>query len=325
MVSKAVGKGKIIWGGEIRIPENDTIMYPGYDITGNILMKMDLPLDFDANGDVRYTHRTSANYDIYFVSNRTSDSLSANCVFRSTQGTPELWDPITGDIRTLPAFQENENTTTIPMIFGPHTSYLVVFGINSSIDRQVSGNFPVLSESVNIEGPWMVSFDTLWGGPGNIEFENLLDWTSSADPGIKYYSGKAVYKKAFHISKRQLANKEQDLYLDLGKLENMARVYLNDQEVGIVWTNHLLNITPYLKKGKNHLEIEVANLWVNRLIGDENYENDQSENSDWPSWLENGEKRPTKRYTFVTHNFYRRNDPLLASGLIGPVRILIGR
>ena len=325
IVSKTVGKGKIVWGGEIRMPGNDTIMYPGYEITGNILMKMDLPLDFDPDGDVRYTHRTSENYDIYFVSNRTPDSLSANCVFRSTKGNPELWDPITGDIRPLPTFQENENTTTIPMIFGPHTSYLVVFGINSSIDRQVPGNFPVLSESVNIEGPWMVSFDTLWGGPGNIEFKNLLDWTSSADPGIKYYSGKAIYKKAFHISKRQLANKKQDFYLDLGKLENIARVYLNGQEVGIVWTNHLLNITRYLKKGKNNLEIEVANLWVNRLIGDENYENDQSENGDWPSWLENGEKRPTKRYTFVTHNFYRRNDPLLASGLMGPVRILIGR
>jgi len=37
----------------------------------------------------------------------------------------------------------------------------------------------------------------------------------------------------------------------------------------------------------------------------------------------NGTPRESKRFTFTTHRFYEKSDPLSESGLIGPVLIKI--
>lgn len=70
------------------------------------------------------------------------------------------------------------------------------------------------------------------------------------------------------------------------------------------------------------LEIEIANLWGNRLIGDEQYRNDCIKNGKWPDWLLENKQRPSKRYTFTTWKLYNNDSPLQSSGLIGPVQIV---
>jgi hypothetical protein len=57
--------------------------------------------------------------------------------------------------------------------------------------------------------------------------------------------------------------------LDLGVVRNVARVRLNGRDPGVIWTAPWRSeITDALKSGANELEIEVANLWPNRLIGE---------------------------------------------------------
>jgi hypothetical protein len=76
------------------------------------------------------------------------------------------------------------------------------------------------------------------------------------------------------------------------------------------------------------LEIRVANLWPNRLIGDEQQPPDAEyapggNLSRWPEWLLKGEPRPSAgRLTFSTWKHYGKDSPLLPSGLLGPVRVL---
>ena len=112
-------------------------------------------------------------------------------------------------------------------------------------------------------------------------------------------------------------------YLDLGDVKNIARVILNGKDLGILWTAPFrVKINNVLKHKNNHLEIEVANLWINRLIGDELKPWDGIENGQWPEWLLNGQPRKSGRYTFTTHHFYGKNDPLSESGLKGPVKVL---
>ena len=94
------------------------------------------------------------------------------------------------------------------------------------------------------------------------------------------------------------------LWLDLGDVKNLAGVTVNGKPLGIVWkTPFRVEATVALRPGANAVEIEVANLWVNRLIGD---------------------KQPgvTKTYTYTAVEFYKADSPLLPSGLLGPVRIL---
>lgn len=105
-------------------------------------------------------------------------------------------------------------------------------------------------------------------------------------------------------------------------MKNLAKVKLNGVNLGVIWTAPWrVDITSTLKEGDNNLEIEVANLWVNRLIGDENYPDDGIRDGQWPEWIEKGTPRPSKRFTFTTWKYYNKDSPLLSSGLLGPVTI----
>jgi hypothetical protein len=151
---------------------------------------------------------------------------------------------------------------------------------------------------------WEVRFDSKRGGPEMpVQFATLQDWSVSEGDGIKYYSGIATYKKKFAVTDMERSNKR--LWLDLGNVEVMAAVRLNGKDIGTRWmTPYKFDITDDLQKGENVLEIEVANLWPNRLIGDAKLPEE-------------------KRITWTTFNgAYQANSPLLPSGLIGPVRIV---
>lgn len=325
---RSLGKGKIIWGGGIDFAKDKYALYPEYDVTAKLLEQMGVPVDFISTGEVRYTHRTSPDWDIYFISNHTDANINTICTFRSTKGTPQLWDPISGKTRVLPEYSKNTEQTKIPIEFGPFESFFVVFSKDEADNPTFSSeNFPEQKELITLTGAWNVSFQPEWGGPENIIFDELQDWSLHPNKGIKYYSGIATYTKEFDLPKAaavDVENSKRRIYLDFGEVKNMARIRLNGQEIGIVWTNNQLDVTDYLESVDNHLEIEVANLWVNRLIGDQRlYSDDGIKNGKWPEWLLKNEERPSDRFTFVTYQHYEADDPLLESGLLGPVKILI--
>jgi len=324
VTERNIGKGKIIWGGEFAFPEHDTMLYPNYSSTAKILKDRNIPEDFSANGAIRYIHRTSNEWDIYFVSNRSNKELNLDCTFRSTKGIPALWDPISGRTKTLSDFEKTVSTTRIPMKFAAYESFFVVFSKENKKNEELStSNFPSRKTLVSLKGSWDVAFDPEWGGPEHVVFDTLKDWSLSSHKGIKYYSGIATYTNEFELKAFAKKKKSQPIYIDIGEMKNLAKVKLNGMDVGIVWTNNQLEISNYLKKGTNTIEIEVANLWVNRLIGDQKKDNDEVKDGQWPKWLLKGENRPSDRYSFVSFQHYNGNEALLESGLLGPVRIWI--
>ena len=149
-----------------------------------------------------------------------------------------------------------------------------------------------------MSGPWNVSFDPKWGGPDNVTFETLEDWSKRQEDGIRFYSGTAIYRKTFDAPSLPGG---QRIYLDLGTVKNLARVRLNGQDLGVVWcAPWRVDITGAVKAQGQPLEIAVANLWPNRLIGDQSLP-------------------PEKRLTWTTWNPFTKDSPLLESGLLGPV------
>ncbi|MBE0641140.1 MAG: glycosyl hydrolase, partial [Bacteroidales bacterium] len=194
---RSYGKGRVIWGGQAsRIAEGE--LYPHYDATAQILEQMGVLRDFESTTSLRYTHRSSQSWDIYFVANRTGEDVSGICTFRSGLNAPELWDPNTGETRPLPEFTVESGRTHIPMTFAPYQSFFVVFPRENRRGSAWSEkNFPGRKVLDTLQGSWDVYFDPVWGGPGDVHFEGLTDWTLHADEGIRYYSGTAVYRKAF--------------------------------------------------------------------------------------------------------------------------------
>lgn len=330
--SRDYGQGKVIFGGALNTDLDD--LYPAYHLTAEILKSMNVQPDFSANGAVRYTHRriyegTAQEKDLYFVSNRTDKSQVMSAEFRTRLGHPQLWNPNRGTIKSLPQFEVNGDLTTVPLAFAPYQSYFIVFSKKSVPAVSSTMNFPKRRVLTTLTGSWQVHFDPKWGGPDQVRFEQLQDWTKRQEPGIKYYSGTAVYRKVFDLPAEKAGNlplKDQKVYLDLGEVKQMARVRLNGHDLGVLWTSPWsIDISSYLKAEGNQLEVEVVNLWPNRLIGDSFMPDDGIKDGKWPEWLLAGKPRPSSRFTFSTHHFYNKKSPLIPAGLLGPVRILISK
>jgi hypothetical protein len=206
-----------------------------------------------------------------------------------------------------------------------YQSLFIVFFWNKvqSVNAGKIVNFPEKQIISTIQGPWTLSFDTTMGGPAKAEFITLEDWASRPEEGIRYYSGTATYSGRFDLPGAVTKDNTGDLYLDLGTVRNIASVTLNGRDLGVIWTSPwCVRITEAMVQKDNRLEIKVANLWINRLIGDENRPWDGIENGEWPEWVLNNTQRPSDRYTFTTHGYYRKGDQLSASGLLGPVTII---
>jgi hypothetical protein len=168
-----------------------------------------------------------------------------------------------------------------------------------------------------------------------VTFTGLEDWTQRPEEGIRYYSGTAVYRIEFDLphtlSEAPGGEKgsRRKAWIDLGEVKNIARVRLNGQETGVLWCPPWsVEVTGALRRKGNQLEVTVANLWPNRLIGDEklppNAEFGKSGNLvRWPDWiLKKNPSPPSGRHTFATWKHFSKDSPLLPSGLLGPVRLL---
>ena len=106
---------------------------------------------------------------------------------------------------------------------------------------------------------------------------------------------------------KTLKNDER-LFLDLGNVMNVAEVRLNGRKLGILWcAPWRVEITRSVKPADNLLEIDVINLWANRVVGDLNLPK---------------EKRFTRTHDKFRFDMLKSDTPLLDSGLLGPVRIL---
>jgi hypothetical protein len=183
-----------------------------------------------------------------------------------------------------------------------------------------------LPEPIKIVGPWDVHFAPNWGAPPRIQFPELISWSDHADQGVRYFSGKATYRKKILISNDML-QKDRLLFLDLGEVEVMAIVKLNGKVLGTLWKKPFrLDITQAVQPGENSLELTIVNLWPNRLIGDANLPedckwSDRGELMEYPQWLLDGKPSPTGRFTFSIIKVWSKDDALRNSGLIGPVML----
>ncbi len=179
---------------------------------------------------------------------------------------------------------------------------------------------------LEIDGPWEVRFPAGWDAPERTTFGKLASWTENENLGIRYFSGTATYTKRFTMP-RMVTEPPMRVVLDLGDVRELARVRLNGKAVAAFWKAPFrVDVTDSVKVGENLLEVEVTNLWTNRLIGDEQYPDDMGWEGDhlkgWPEWFLKGEPRPEpRRKTFTTWRHISKDTPLLPSGLLGPVTL----
>lgn len=300
-------------------------LYPTYAATAALLEQMTIPQDFQVDGPVRHVHRETADRDIYFIANTTNTKVHATCTFRVEHGAPQLWDPVTAEIRALPQFTCQGKTTSVPVAFEPHQSFFVIFpreGPATGAAAATGANFATPTPVATLEGSWDVAFDPKWGGPAKVAFKTLQDWTTREERGVKYYSGIAVYRKTFDLPKAAFTGSpepDRKIYLDLGTVHDLAQVRLNGNDLGVVWcAPWRVEITGAVKDQGNLLELAVANRWANRMLGDQQPPDKDVRTVKWRTGLLGGQEFKAGRYTFATAGGH---GALLPSGLLGPVRV----
>lgn len=244
-------------------------------------------------------HKRTDEADVYFVANRLNVRRRITASFRQSGRQPELWNPITGEIVRDAAYLRCGDRIDLELDFAPEDSVLVVFRTPATNVKPRATNLVKQRNIMKIDGPWTVTFDPQWGPKEPVRFNELKPWNEHSQPLVKYFSGIATYRKTFEFD-----GKTSDVYLDLGEVREVARVKLNGKDLGVVWyVPARIEIGSALKEGTNQLEIEVANNWPNRMIGDQNLPQSQ-------------------RRTKTNFQKFKKDHPLFDSGLLGPVNLI---
>lgn len=269
------------------------------------LQDLNINIDLDIKGetDVLWTHRTLPGVEIYFLTNQSEETKSFAPSFRVNGMQPQLWDAETGEIRPLSEYKEENGRITVPIKMDALQSWFVIFSKpdKSQIGESYKTNFPPISVIETIKEPWAVDFKDKKIGPAHsVEFPTLMEWVENKDDKIKYYSGTAVYKTTFNFED---LDHNKELFINLGNVGVMASVKLNGQDLGTTWiAPYRLKINNALRSGENTLEVEVVNVWRNRITGDRTIpENDRS--------------------TWLIFDAVTPDEELVPSGLMGPVTI----
>ncbi len=282
------GAGDVFWGRPL----------------AEILSKLQTPPDFISDAKLNWIHRHLDGAEIYFVANPDANEVAATCTFRAPGLRPEYWDPETGSFSALTVTGTTASGETVTLHLGPSGSAFIVFRPAGVVSQNLSSPIGATQPLATIPGPWEVRFPPKWGAPEKATFDSLISWSDSPDEGVKYFSGTATYVKTFTADPAWIKPGRR-VALHLGDVQVMARVKLNGKDAGILWKPpYQVEVTDALKAGDNALEIDVVNLWPNRMIGD-------------------AALPPEKRFTWSSWEPFKKDTPLLKSGLLGPVSLRV--
>ena len=274
------------------------VLLPYYDSS---FVKLGLEKDVDVistKHSIAWTHRSTAEADIYFISNQLAKTQKLMISFRIKNKDLKVLDPVTGKENYDFFVRQNEQRTQVEISLEANQSLFFVFEGKTDPSKLIPF-IPPVTKSIEFNKKWSVLFDPKFGGPAEpIIADGLKSWTSFTDSSAKYYSGKATYTNFFEWKEK---DQKKTLWLQIDSIYNIATIIVNGVEIGTLWTPpYKMEITKALKQGENKLEITVANTWANRLIGDHNLS-------------------PEKRTTWTTAPFRLAGKPLLPAGLVGNI------
>jgi hypothetical protein len=229
---------------------------------------------------------------MYYLVNRNNRSEDIEARFRVSGKLPEIWRADTGTMEPVTYRVEN-GTTILPLKLLAEDSFFVVFR-KAAAKPSLTVASKTFAAAATFVGEWNVAFHAA------IKLAKLGSLSEQTEPSVKYFSGTATYTKSFALP--SAARPGAPLLLNLGTVGDLAEVRVNGRVVGTVWhAPYRIDIGAAVKRGQNQLEIRVANLWVNRFVGDS--------------------QPNATRIAYTAMPTYTAKAPLRPSGLIGPVTL----
>lgn len=281
---------------------------------GNIFLSNDVQkvLAFNAikreeltDSGLQFIRRAITGGKYYYVVNHTAKSIDAYLPVNEI-GKVVLMDPLTGSYGIAATKVENGQLKTRFQLKSGESIILKITKENQTAMNKWfylgnNGNTTVFTN------PWRLHFTQ--GGPelpADQKLDKLTSWTNLKDEKLQSFSGTGVYTTTFNLN----AKTAKEYVLNLNQVDESARVYINGQDVGILWSIPFeTRVGKYLKVGENTIKIEVVNLMANRI---------RTMDINKIKW------RNYHEINFVDIN-YKDFDAskwdVMSSGLIGPVSI----
>ena len=268
----------------------------------NALVSMRIPRDVDfsnpTGADIRFVHRHLESGELYWIANLNPEYRRLEISFNVSGMKPVILHAETG--RVEPARYRMEGGRTKVMLdLVPDDAQFVLFEEKTDVKEFVLPRSRQLA-GTEVKGPWRISFQQGRGAPECLEDACPGLLSESSDPGVRFFSGTATYSCSFDFSR---TDGNASYVLDLGEVHDMARVFLNGRDLGLLWkTPFRIDVTDALREGRNELELKVTNTWHNRVIGDL-------------------QPDVRQKVTYTAYKFYDADSPLRESGLVGPVAV----
>ncbi|WP_010183396.1 glycosyl hydrolase [Sphingomonas sp. PAMC 26605] len=254
--------------------------------------------DFSSAADLRFYHRRLDAGDIYFVTNPSARPVSTTGTFRTSGHDVEYWNADTGSA-TPASFDDDGAMTRVPLNLAAGASTFVVFRGHPSAHLRVLSP-DTEPDLATIARLWSVRFLHPGRPASTIILPALTSWSDSSDAAVRFFSGTAIYSTTFDLDRRS-----GTVSLDLGRVGDVATVRINGELAGTAWkAPYRLDVGRFLRTGRNSLEIEVANTWLNRIIG-----------------MKRGIPDAAFFTTAPTDTITAHTE-LRPSGLLGPVRLI---
>ncbi|MGB5419375.1 glycosylhydrolase-like jelly roll fold domain-containing protein, partial [Algibacter sp.] len=290
VIHHKIGKGNVYSNGNI----NTILKKQG--------LFEDMMLPETAN--IKWVHRKLKDLDIYYLTNQGDKPVSFKASFRVKDKSPELWSALDGSTRQLPEYSNENHRTTVPLHFNVNESYFVVFknkGKGAKENLSMALNFKSKEKVKKLDVLWDIHFKNEWIGTDfNLEKQALLDWTTSANENVKYFSGTASYKTSMSLKAEDI---KQSLFLNFEHVAGIAEVKLNGVALATIWTTpYTVSISEAAKAGENMLEIDLTNNWTNQLL-----------------WQYKQDEEARKTWEFVNVLGKRPDAELMPSGVFGKV------
>ncbi|WP_395396011.1 glycosyl hydrolase (plasmid) [Novosphingobium sp. BL-8A] len=282
-----IGRGKIIAGHDLAAALGSAGAAPDFDYAG------------EEGRSLLFQHRRLADGDIYFVSNRKDREEHLEARFRVSGKVPEVWRATTGKSEPV-SYRIDGEHTIVPLDLASEDAVFVVFRKPAQANSAKVSS-PALHVADQLDRGWRVVFQPHRGAPPAMAIDTLSSLSENPDPGVRYFSGVATYSVAMPAPRGWRPG--QKVWIDLGDARDVADISINGKRVGGVWhAPFRIEATQFMHSGVNRLEVKVANLWVNRLIGDQ--------------------QPGATKVTWTAFPAYSKTSKLRPSGLLGPVRVL---
>ncbi|MBQ3722664.1 MAG: hypothetical protein II851_03035 [Bacteroidales bacterium] len=246
---------------------------------------------------IQFVHRTCSGTDLYWLGNFTQKEWRGKVHFREGGHCAALFNAEDGSMYRIP-----RDGDAVELTLKAGDAVFVVL-TDQPLDLPEAKPEYSAREIMPLERWWDVEFHQKGGESAMETFSELNDWTTNiGDPVVRYFSGTAHYSSVFTVPAGALTGLKE-ARIDLGVVYVMAELIVNGHNAGVLWRTPFLSpdLLPWLHEGENTIEVNVTNLWVNRMIGDR----------------QKGEAPVTR-----VRRFYNAGDKLLPSGLLGPVRLM---